>query len=62
MFIYRKKIFGNFNGILYLCGMKKYLLLFVFVSLLLSSCKTSGYGCKGNESWGHMVKRINNGY
>jgi hypothetical protein len=29
---------------------------------LLSSCKTSGYGCKGKESWGRMVKRINNGY
>lgn len=28
----------------------------------LSSCRTSGYGCKGKESWGRMVKRINNGY
>ena len=25
---------------------------------LLSSCRT-GYGCRGNESWNHMVKRIN---
>ena len=27
----------------------------------LSSCRT-GYGCRGNESWGHMVRRINSAY
>lgn len=27
--------------------------------LLLTSCKTSGYGCHGNQSWKHMVRRIN---
>ena len=26
--------------------------------ICMSSCRT-GYGCHGNESWGHMVKRIN---
>jgi hypothetical protein len=25
---------------------------------LLSSCRT-GYGCRGNQSWGRMVRRIN---
>ena len=35
--------------------------IFVVIILItiLSSCKTSGYGCKGNESWGKMVRRIN---
>lgn len=27
----------------------------------LSSCRT-GYGCRGNESWGRMVRRINSAY
>ena len=27
----------------------------------LTSCRT-GYGCRGRESWGHMVSRINSGY
>ena len=30
--------------------------------VFLASCKTSGYGCKGRESWNHMEKRINRGY
>ena len=30
------------------------MLLFAF-----TSCSHKGYGCKGNESWNHMVKRIN---
>jgi len=27
----------------------------------LTSCSSTknGYGCRGNESWSHMVKRIN---
>jgi len=29
----------------------------------LSSCSSrNGYGCHGNQSWNHMVKRINSGY
>jgi hypothetical protein len=35
--------------------------LAIFV-LTFSSCRTSGYGCKGRESWGGMVKRINRAY
>lgn len=35
-------------------GMLICMLVFAF-----TSCKTSGYGCKGKESWGRMVKRIN---
>lgn len=27
--------------------------------LFLSSCASTGYGCKGNQSWKQMVKRIN---
>lgn len=25
----------------------------------LSSCRSTGYGCKGNQSWNKMVRRIN---
>jgi len=37
------------------------LLLVALTLLLLTlfSCKTSGYGCHGKESWNHMVRRIN---
>ena len=28
----------------------------------LTSCKTTGYGCKGRESWKQMERRINRGY
>ena len=41
--------------------MKKVLLAIVLVTLVIismSSCRT-GYGCRGRESWGHMVRRIN---
>jgi PBP1b-binding outer membrane lipoprotein LpoB len=32
----------------------------ILLALIFSSCSTrSGYGCKGRESWGNMVKRIN---
>ena len=34
----------------------------LFGLLLLSSCSRNGYGCRGNQSWGKMVKRINSGY
>ena len=36
--------------------------LLIIAALILvfsvSSCRT-GYGCRGNESWNHMVRRIN---
>jgi hypothetical protein len=41
--------------------MKKVFLAIAIVSLIavfMSSCRT-GYGCRGRESWGHMVRRIN---
>ena len=34
----------------------------VLVSLTMSSCRTSGYGCKGKETWGQMIKRNNRPY
>lgn len=38
-------------------------LIFVIVGaaflLMMTSCKTSEYGCKGKDSWGKTVKRIN---
>jgi hypothetical protein len=33
----------------------------LFLVAALTSCR-AGYGCRGNESWKHMVKRINSGY
>lgn len=35
-------------------------LTFIIV-FTMTSCRT-GYGCRGNQSWNHMVKRINSGY
>jgi hypothetical protein len=33
----------------------------ILLTIILSSCNATrnGYGCKGRESWGNMVKRIN---
>ena len=42
--------------------MKKVFVIIMLVAFAFSSCGTSGYGCKGNQSWNSMVKRINNGY
>jgi hypothetical protein len=45
--------------------MKKVLsvcIVLVMVSMVVSSCSRKGYGCRGRESWGHMVRRINSGY
>lgn len=47
--------------------MKKQLITLTMATILLtiifSSCSTrNGYGCKGRESWGNMVKRINRPY
>jgi hypothetical protein len=42
--------------------MKKVIVSIAIVSLIvmsMSSCKSTGYGCRGRESWSHMVKRIN---
>lgn len=41
------------------------ILIVMVLGLMLSmtSCSTkNGYGCRGNQSWGKMVKRINSGY
>lgn len=38
------------------------IMLTAILILFMSSCRTSGYGCKGKESWGKMVKRINKPY
>ncbi len=39
--------------------MKKVIVLLIAAVLLFSSCRTTGYGCKGRESWNQLVKRIN---
>lgn len=39
--------------------MKRIILFLIVVSLVGSSCRTSGYGCHGRESWNGMVRRIN---
>ena len=41
--------------------MKRVILVVFLICLFFSSCRTSGYGCHGNESWDHMVRRINRG-
>jgi hypothetical protein len=43
----------------------KAMLTAAFVATLitsLASCRTSGYGCKGRESWKSMERRINRPY
>ena len=35
-----------------------YVVVLGAVILSTSSCRT-GYGCKGRESWNHMIRRIN---
>ena len=37
-------------------------ILLTFIIAFLTSCATSGYGCKGKESWNKMVRRINSPY
>ncbi len=39
-----------------------YIIIGAIILQLLPSCRTSGYGCKGKESWGGMIKRINKPY
>ena len=38
--------------------MKKLIVALVLLVLVGTSCRT-GYGCRGRESWNHMVRRIN---
>jgi uncharacterized membrane protein len=40
-------------------GMLILTVLSVIVILFMSSCSTSGYGCKGKDSWNKTVRRIN---
>jgi hypothetical protein len=35
------------------------LVLSALIILFMSSCSRNGYGCRGKESWKHMVRRIN---
>ena len=45
--------------------MKRLVILLVIsciVAILFSSCGTSGYGCKGRDSWNKTVRRINSPY
>jgi len=50
--------------------MKKTALTFIAIELLfillfaffLSSCKTTGYGCKGKASWNDVVRKANRMY
>jgi hypothetical protein len=37
-------------------------LILLSVIYSLSSCKTSGYGCRGKDSWEKTVRRINRPY
>ena len=37
------------------------LLAIAIVAITFSSCRT-GYGCRGNQSWGRMIQRINSPY
>jgi hypothetical protein len=38
--------------------MKKLIIALVVLVLVGEGCRT-GYGCRGRESWNHMVRRIN---
>jgi hypothetical protein len=42
--------------------MKKLLVILLVAIIGFTSCRTSGYGCKGRESWSQMVKRNNRPY
>jgi hypothetical protein len=39
-----------------------FLLLGLVYTILMSSCRTSGYGCDGKSSWGQTLKRANKMY
>jgi len=40
-------------------NMKKIMLILFVISLVGSSCRTSGYGCQGRQSWEQMTNRNN---
>lgn len=42
--------------------MIKLFILLIIASTLLSSCATSGYGCKGKASWNDVIRRANKPY
>lgn len=42
--------------------MKKLLAFALIIIVFLSSCRTSGYGCKGRTTWKQMVERANRPY
>jgi len=35
------------------------LLFILLFAIFLSSCKTTGYGCKGKASWNDVVRKAN---
>ena len=39
-----------------------YMVVLGAVIFSTSSCARKGYGCRGNESWKHLERRINNGF
>lgn len=42
--------------------MRKLFILLIIASTLLSSCATSGYGCKGTGTWNGVVRKANKLY
>lgn len=42
--------------------MKKIIYLLLVAIVLFSSCKTTGYGCKGRASWNDVVRKANRMY
>lgn len=42
--------------------MKRIILLLVVIALVGTSCKTSGYGCKGKASWNDVIRKANSPY
>jgi len=42
--------------------MKKIIILSLIAAVLLSSCATIGYGCKGVSSWNGVVRKANKLY
>lgn len=37
-------------------------IVFILFALFLSSCATTGYGCKGRASWNDVVRKANRMY
>ena len=42
--------------------MKKIIYLLLVSIVLFSSCRTTGYGCKGKASWNDVVRKANRLY